>query len=227
MNVSVVIPAFNEEKNIAKLIQSLLDQEEPADEIIVVDNNSSDETIQIVKRFPVGMVHESKQGITHARNKGFDEAKYEIIARADADTVLPTDWIKKIKNDFKKYKIDGLTGPIYYSETHSQSTFYSNLYSFLVNLMLGTPVLFGPNMAITKAIWDKVKKDICLDDKRVHEDIDISIHITRLGGKIFIDKTLAIPTSARRLYKTPWSFFIEYLIRLIRMTLDHRIFRKY
>src|SRR3989344_7794863 len=109
MKISVVIPAFNEEKNIDKLIQSLLNQEEPADEIIVVDNNSTDHTDAIVKNYNVRILHEPKQGITHARNRGFDEAKYEIIARTDADTVLPTDWIRKIKNDFKKYKIDGLS----------------------------------------------------------------------------------------------------------------------
>jgi len=227
MKISVVIPAFNEEKNISSLLQSLLDQNEPADEIIVVDNNSSDTTVKTAKRFPVRIVHESRQGITHARNKGFDEARYEIIARTDADNILPNDWIKKIKETFEKHRIDALSGPIYYRETHSQSTFYSRIYSKVVTFMLGTPVLFGPNMAITKKIWEKVKKDLCLDDKRVHEDIDISIHITRQGGKILIDKTLVVPTSARRLYKTPWSFFIEYLIRLIRMTLDHRIFRKY
>ncbi len=227
MKISVVIPSFNEEKNISNLLQSLLNQEEKADEIIVVDNNSNDQTVQIAKKFPVRIVHESKQGITHARNKGFDEAKYEIIARTDADNILPKDWIVKIKQAFESNKIDGLSGPIYYRETHSESTFYSQIYSKVVTLMLGTPVLFGPNMVITKKIWEEVKKDICLDDRRVHEDIDISIHITRHGGKILIDKTLVVPTSARRLYKTPWSFFIEYFIRLIRMFLDHRIFKKY
>ena len=222
-----MIPAFNEEKNIDKLIQSLLNQEEPADEIIVVDNNSTDHTDAIVKNYNVRILHEPKQGITHARNRGFDEAKYEIIARTDADTVLPATWIKKIKSNFLHNKVVGVSGPFYYAEAPSKNTFYSWLYLNIVSALVGTPILFGPNMAITKAVWEKVKNEICLDDKRVHEDIDISIHIARLGGKIFIDKTLVIPTSARRLYKAPWSFFIEYLIRLIRMTLDHRVLRKY
>ncbi|OGK46254.1 hypothetical protein A3A93_06525 [Candidatus Roizmanbacteria bacterium RIFCSPLOWO2_01_FULL_38_12] len=227
MKISLVIPVFNEEKRIADLIKSLLSQSEKADEIIIVNNNSTDKTVEIVKRFPVRIVNEPKQGISHARNKGFDEAQYEIIARTDADTILPANWIAKIKNNFLHHKVEGVSGPFYYAEAPSKNTFYSWLYLKIVGALVGAPILFGPNMAITKSIWEKVRKDVCMDDKRVHEDIDISIHIARKGGKIFIDKSLVVPTSARRLYKAPWSFFIEYLIRLLRMTLDHRLLHKY
>ena len=51
MKVSVVIPVYNEEKYIKNCLESLMKQEEKPDEIIVVDNNCTDETINIVKKY--------------------------------------------------------------------------------------------------------------------------------------------------------------------------------
>lgn len=101
MKVSVVIPARNEEKYIGKCLQSLLEQEEKADEIIVVDNNSSDKTAEIAKSYGARVIKEKTQGITYARTLGFNSAKFEIIARVDADTTVPKDWILRIKKDFE------------------------------------------------------------------------------------------------------------------------------
>ena len=102
MKVSVVIPAFNEEKYIGKCLKSVVNQIMPADEIIVVNNNCTDKTEVIAKKFGARIVKEKVQGMTPARNRGFNSVKYEIIARTDADTVVPKDWIKIIKNNFKK-----------------------------------------------------------------------------------------------------------------------------
>src|ERR1035437_9820650 len=89
MKVSVVIPAYNEEKYIGACLDSLMDQKEKPDEIIVVNNNSTDNTAKIVKKYPVRLINEEQQGMIPARNRGFNEAKFEIIARTDADTILP------------------------------------------------------------------------------------------------------------------------------------------
>ena len=64
MKVSVVIPVYNEKKRIKKCLDSLLSQSEKPDEIIVVDNNSTDSTVSIVRKYKgVNLVHEKKQGI--------------------------------------------------------------------------------------------------------------------------------------------------------------------
>lgn len=110
MKVSVVIPAFNEAEFLDACLNSLTKQTEPPDEIIVVNNNSTDNTVKIAKKYDVRIVNEKKQGMISARNSGFNKAKFDIIARTDADTILPPSWIKKIKNGFKDKDLVALSG---------------------------------------------------------------------------------------------------------------------
>lgn len=221
MTISVVIPAFNEEKHIGQCLYSLMKQEVKPDEIIVIDNNSTDDTAKIAKSFFVRVVQEPKQGMIPARNRGFNEAKYDIMARTDSDTVLPKDWVKKIKNDFENNNVDGVTGPFYYNDFLFKTTFWAHAYFFVVSKMVHTPILFGPNMAITKKIWEKIKNEVHLNDKQVHEDIDLSLHVGKNGGKIYVDNNLVIATSGRRIKERPTSFFFEYTKRLFTTISAH------
>lgn len=104
MKISVIIPVYNEEKYIVPCLKSLLKQEEKPDEIIVVDNNCTDKTIPLVRKYPVKIVKEKKQGIVFARNHGFNIATGDIIARIDADSTAPKNWVQTIKKNFSKEK---------------------------------------------------------------------------------------------------------------------------
>jgi glycosyltransferase involved in cell wall biosynthesis len=106
IKVSVVIPAFNEEKLIGRCLKSLEKQTMKRGdyEIIVVDNNSTDKTAQIAKKYADKVVKEKRKGILFARQKGCDEAQAEIILRTDADGYVPKDWIKKGYNYLTKNK---------------------------------------------------------------------------------------------------------------------------
>lgn len=226
MKISIVIPAYNEEKYIENCLKSLKNQEEKADEIIVVDNRSTDKTSQICKKYTVKIIFEEKKGMAHARNKGFNSAKYEILARCDADTILPKDWIKRIKENFKKYKIDALTGPCFFHDfpLKYKNLSDNNIVLDLIKMLLnGRETMNGPNMALTKKIWDKVKKNVCTDDSKVHEDMDLALNIIRVGGKIKRDRNLIIATSARRILNKPLSVFGEYTIRGIKTYLRYYI----
>ena len=217
MKVSVIIPAYNEEKIIGRCLESILNQKEPPEEIILVDNKSTDHTAGIARSAGIRVVKESKQGLTHARNKGFNSAKHEIIARCDADVIVPPDWIKRIKHNFETKTIDALSGPVVFYDLISQTALPSQIYSHSLKFILkGNRVLHGPNMALTKTIWKKVKPHVNLDDSLVHEDVDLSINITKANGKIGYDASLTVKTSARRIKKRPASFFIEYPIRLLK-----------
>lgn len=222
MKVSVVIPAYNEEKYIGNCLLSLKNQEQKADEIIVVDNNSTDHTGVIASEYHVNLVHETKQGMIPARNSGYNKASYDIIARTDADTVLPSDWIKKIKNNFEESDIDALSGPIVFYDLPLKTPFWANLFlDFMTHVQKGRNTLIGPNMAFTKNIWGKIRDSVCLDSKAVHEDVDIGMHILQAGGTIKIDKTLIVEASGRRIKANPVSFFIEYPVRLIHSLQNH------
>jgi len=226
MKVSLIIPVFNEEKYITLCLESLEKQIEKPNEIIIVDNNCTDNTINIVKKYkkslPIKIVKEKKKGVVFARNRGFSKAKGDILARCDADSILPKNWIKKIKENFSKNKIDGLTGPIIFYDFLLKTSFFSKIYLLLMKILQKGETLLGPNMAISKKIWEKIKKEVCFDEKNIHEDIDLSLHILKNNGKIIYDFNLIVYASSRRITKTPWIFFLNYPWRLIKNLFSHR-----
>ena len=86
-HVSVVIPAYNLEGYISRAIESVLAQTRPADEIIVVDDGSTDDTGEMVKKYgsAVRYIHQENAGASAARNTGIKAAKNEWIAFLDGD----------------------------------------------------------------------------------------------------------------------------------------------
>ncbi|MFF9561321.1 glycosyltransferase family 2 protein, partial [Streptomyces albus] len=95
--LSVVVPVFNEEAGIADCIDRLLAQGDAIDEVLIVDNNSTDRTASIIKRYAgshekVRYIFEPRQGVVHARNAGFDASSCELVGRIDADTRVQTGW---------------------------------------------------------------------------------------------------------------------------------------
>ncbi|HZJ18577.1 MAG TPA: glycosyltransferase family 2 protein [Patescibacteria group bacterium] len=220
MKISVVVPAYNEEKYIRKCLQSLIDQEEKPDEIIVVDNNCKDKTVEICKNFPVRIVREKKLGIIAARNKGFNSALYNIIARCDADSIASPDWTKKIKENFKTNSIVALSGPVKFYDFPLKSTMLSNGYSTVVKRIYKNHVLIGANMALRKSAWEKIRNEAAAKDSHVHEDVDITMLAGKVGN-IGFDKKMIMLTSARRMKKRPHSFFVQYPVRLLKTYRRH------
>ncbi len=223
MKTSIVIPAYNEESYLPDCLSNLLSQKEKPYEIIVVDNASKDKTSQIAKKFGVKVVLEKRQGTSFARNKGFNIAKGEIIARVDADTKPPRDWLFNIKRHLKSNpKTFALTGPIIFYDLPFKTTLFSKAYLKASKLISGFYYLLGPNMVLKKDAWEKVKDEVCLDDSKVHEDIDLSIHLAKKGIEIAYDPKIINYISGRRIKYKPWSFFIEYPIRWIKTLREHR-----
>lgn len=87
MKISVVIPAYNAEKTIARAVDSVLAQTRPADEIIVIDDGSKDHTADIVQSYgdQVVFIQQENAGVSVARNKGIEHAAADWIAFLDAD----------------------------------------------------------------------------------------------------------------------------------------------
>lgn len=225
MKISVVIPAYNEEKYLAQCLKSVIAQNDKPDEIIVVDNNSTDTTAQIAASFPeVTLIHEKKQGITPTRNKGFNTAIGDIIARTDADTRVPKNWIKKIRQHFEEDPtLLALSGPARFDEIPKAMQPKNWLTVIGLNATFRQTfhhdVLFGPNLALRKSTWEKVKNDICMNDKVVHEDVDLALHVARLG-KVFFDEKLVVISSPRRWKKL--APYFEYPYRYIRTVQHHK-----
>jgi|SRR5580658_185844 glycosyltransferase involved in cell wall biosynthesis len=85
MSIAVAIPAYNGARFISKAIQSVLDQTRRADEIIVVDDGSSDGTASIVSKYPVRLIEQARAGVSGARNRAIKETSADWIAFLDQD----------------------------------------------------------------------------------------------------------------------------------------------
>lgn len=225
MKISVVIPVFNEEDYITDCLTRLFDQEVLPDEVIVVDNNSTDNTIALAKKFPVKILTEKKQGIIPTRNKGFDAAKYQVIGRIDADTLVPRNWVKEVKKRFElDSELSAFSGVTFFANEKLERILKvtGKMYYVSFRKIMGCDCLYGPNMAIRKIAWKKVKPFICMDDNLVHEDADLSIHITEHNlGKVVLDPDFLVEVSDRRWKKVGFSYF-EYPYRYLKMVFSHQ-----
>lgn len=113
--VSVIVPVYNGEKVIGECIESLLNQTYPKDkyEIIVVDNNSTDRTAEIISKYPVKYVKEDKiQSPYAARNKGASIAKGDIFAFIDSDETVGKNWLINLLMGYEDKSIGAFLGKI-------------------------------------------------------------------------------------------------------------------
>ena len=99
MAVSVIIPNYNGEKYIKNCLISLFNQSLKPDEIIIVDNNSSDKSVEIIEEFKekVTLVKlDTNKGFSVAVNEGIKRAKSEFVALLNNDTELDKEWLKQL-----------------------------------------------------------------------------------------------------------------------------------
>jgi len=136
MKISFVIPAYNEEKIIAKCLKSIkraLSEGSYDAEIIVVNNASTDRTKEVASSIPdVRVVDEPHKGLTRARQAGFLASSGDIIANVDADTMLTPEWLPTAMKEFSKNpKLVALSGPfIYYDLSPFMRVLVKIFYAF-------------------------------------------------------------------------------------------------
>ena len=119
--ISLIIFCYNSEKRIKKTLEHIVNQKftkEFAWEIIIVDNNSTDQTLKVTEQvwdsmncsIPFQIVSEKKQGLSYARLKGIQSASYEIVAFVDDDNRLFEDWVEKAYDFLMNNPSVGLCG---------------------------------------------------------------------------------------------------------------------
>lgn len=109
-SISVVVVSYNEEDSIGSCLESLLAQTYEYDfEILVIDNGSTDTTMQIVESFAhehkkIRLLHNPRKGIVFSRNMGIRQSTSPFLAYTDADCLVPKDWLSKLMKGYVFYK---------------------------------------------------------------------------------------------------------------------------
>jgi glycosyltransferase involved in cell wall biosynthesis len=233
--VSIVIPAYNEERTIRACVAATLEQTVAADEIIVVNNKSTDNTAAMLDALatefpdaPLRVIDQNdEQGITPTRNAGFNAATGEVIGRIDADSILEPEWVAEVKNVFADETVGAATGPMIYYDMPLRrfgARADDSVRRALLKLTKEYHFVFGSNMAIRASAWRDVRDHVCNDaDREMHEDVDLGIHLFDRGHKIVYAPKMVSGMSARRLDANPLDY-LRYVRRWEKTYDHHKIF---
>lgn len=170
MDLTVILCTYNRCHGLAEALTTLTRQRVNSNvnwEVLVIDNNSNDNTAEVYNRFrvsfPVSLryVFEAKQGLSHARNRGINEAFGKWVAFAEDDELADENWVQSVVDTFQEYACDAVAGKIELAWHSPRPTWVTDdLLGFLGHLDYGTTQKltrdrppFGGNMAFGKSVF--------------------------------------------------------------------------
>ncbi len=198
MDLSVIIPAYNEEKNLGRCIKTVENCNSANYEIIVVYGKSTDKTVEIAEKYADKVVVEEKRsGIAAARNLGVMTSKARNIAFLDADSVPCKGWVDAIKQNLQENVI-GVGGPVYYGkrdyDIYSNAVFASNK---IISKFFDFFFLSGNNSAYNRKFFLKLggfNNVVC-------EDVDMAKKIGKYKKNLMFIPEMTVRLSSRRFEK--------------------------
>lgn len=207
VDVSVIIPAFNEEKEIESCVRHIriaVKESNLKCEVIVVDNDSTDSTSEILKRLKVKSKFLSKSScntIACVRNAGAQSASGKILLFVDADTWIPSSLIREFYEKFNKDKQIACVGCKVMPR--SSKLYWKAFFKFLnrivwLSIKTSVPAVAGNAVAYRAEAFKKLGG---FDERMVaSEDQDLCMRCSKIGKVTYMRNVVAL-TSARRLEK--------------------------
>jgi glycosyltransferase involved in cell wall biosynthesis len=200
--ISVIVPCLNDAGFLAACLDALALQTRPADEIIVVDNGSTDATAAVARAGGARVVDEPMRGIWPATAAGFDAASGDLLARLDADSVPAPDWLAQVERRMAatdRPTVVTDSGQFYGGNAALRwiaHNIYLGAYFSLIGGLLGHPPIFGSNYAIRAEAWVVLRDIVHRDRPDVHDDLDLSWWL-QPGMTVVRERRLVVGVSAR------------------------------
>jgi cellulose synthase/poly-beta-1,6-N-acetylglucosamine synthase-like glycosyltransferase len=202
MKISILIPCHNEEKTIKECIESCLFQARKFDEIIVVDDGSTDNTSKILKSFEkqiqVVRIPKKTGNKSYAQQRGLKYVTGDILVMTDADTILHCSFARRISLDFKDEKVIAVAGYVK-SLKHNWLTacreldyvIGQDIYKTAQSHIDAVYVMPGCASAFRTEYF---KKYITFDHDTLTEDLDFTYKLHETGSKILYDPKAIVYT---------------------------------
>jgi glycosyltransferase involved in cell wall biosynthesis len=225
---SVVIPCYNEEDFLAGTLDSLCAQRyEGQVEIVVVDNNCTDGTVDIAAARGVRIVREANRGVCNARQAGTEVSQGEIVVSADADTLYAPDWLTKIDKSFGRGDhVVAVVGPCRYKDGPQWGRLYARALFGAVHLvyrMTGRVYyVTATNIAFRRDCWPGY--DVGLTQGG--DELDLLRNLRRRGTVVY-DHTNPSHSSGRRLTRGfVYNLFATFLVHYLLTYFVNRLFQR-
>lgn len=202
--LSVVIPCRNDAPMLAVCLRALAAQTRLPDEIVVVDNASTDATREVCAQAGVRWHYERLPGIPAATASGFDAARGELLTRLDADSVPQPDWLERMEELLTANGADTVvTGPgDFYGGNPVlcwiARTVYIGGYHWSMQRLLGHPPIFGSNFGLHRELWETLRTRVHRELPQVHDDLDLCYQLEP-GTRVLWVPDLAVGVSVRPL----------------------------
>ena len=175
--VSVVIPVKDDDAELARCLDALSRQTRTADEVIVVDNGSSDTSAAVALHAGATLIRCVQPGIPAASAEGYDRATGDLLLRLDADCIPADDWIERVCAEFAaRPDVSALTGRADFTGTSAAIGRASSVVYLLAYAATTVPV-FGSNLAMRREAWEDVRLRVHRHDPEVHDDLDLAFHL--------------------------------------------------
>jgi cellulose synthase/poly-beta-1,6-N-acetylglucosamine synthase-like glycosyltransferase len=213
-SISVLVPAFNEEKTIAGTIESVFSIDYPIKELIVLNDGSSDNTKKVVekllKKYPkLILINKKNSGKGDSLNQGLKIAKGELVCVVDADSYPAKDSFGKLVGFFDDKEVGAATCVFV---PRNKKTFFEKLQAVEYNVIAFTRKLLGyvgaiyvtpgPLALYRKSVLEKIKG---FDSKNITEDIEATWHLAYEGYRremcLSTYATTVVPTKFKAWYK--------------------------
>lgn len=194
---SVIVPVYNAGSTIEKCLDSIMIQDYPDLEVVVVDDASSDDTLIKVSKYPARLITNSmNRGVSHSRNLGAENAASEILLFVDSDIVVPPNAVSQvIKSIMGKRDILAVGG------VYSEKTRELNFISDFKNLDLAYRTCLCPDrVKYLGGYFLAVRKSTFLEAGGFStdffgssvEDIEFGYRVTNGRNSMFIDRNIAV-----------------------------------
>ncbi|ROP74999.1 glycosyltransferase family 2 protein [Curtobacterium sp. PhB115] len=200
-SVSVVVPVLDDAEHLRRCLAALAVQTTPPDQVVVVDNGSTDDSAAVAHAAGALVLTERVRGIARASARGYDRATGDVIVRLDADSAPPPGWIADAVRLLADPSVVAVTGP---GRPHDGGPVvrrlwdaaYMRPYFGLMWAALGRPPLFGSAMAMRRSTWLAVRSRAHSGDAEVHDDVDLSMQLDP-AWRVVADPVLTVQVSAR------------------------------
>lgn len=227
--ISIIIPAYNEEELLPRLLTTLSEQDFKDFEVILVDASSTDKTVFFAKTYakslPITILHTNVHNVSVSRNLGADKASGSYLFFIDADNYIHKDFLLRIAPQIQKnYQL--IVTAVLPDSQDNQYKFSYHIANLAIQLAWKFNLTFstGGNFIVESSLFRKLKGF----DKTIFvgEDHDLVTRARKMHSKIIFVKNPKVIFSTRRLKKEGWAMVLKYFFSSIYILIFGKITKK-